>query len=138
VSVSLVPIRAADYVLNLPPYSPQREDGSDTFGIYLNGDCTVNDTIHFLVANYLVEEKAKADHILRAMLKRQSRGVFPNGGGFQNGIVNRDGFGAEFFTWEGEPCGYEGYLVYSFSFLQAVLLRQPEFRARLYRPLRTE
>jgi hypothetical protein len=98
VPVTLVPIRAEDYARNLPPYSPQREDGSDTFGIYLNGGCTVNDTSHFLIANYIVGENRKGDRILRAMLKRQSRGVFPNGGGFQNGIVNRDGFGAEFFT----------------------------------------
>ena len=134
--VTLVPIRAADYARNLPGgYSPQREDGSDTFGIYLNGGCLVLDTIHFLVANYMLGEGEKADRILRAMLERQDRGVFPNGGGFQNGIVNRDPFGAEFFTWEGKPCGYEGYLVYSFSFLQAVLLREPDFRARLYRPL---
>lgn len=136
VPVTLVPIRAADYVRNLPLYSPQREDGADTFGIYLNGGCTVNDTIHFLVANYMIGESEKADRILRAMLERQDHGAFPNGGGFQNGIVNRDGFGAEFFTWEGKPCGYEGYLVYSFSFMQAVFLRQTEFRTRIYRPLK--
>ena len=132
---TLVPIRAADYVRRLSPYSPQREDGSDTFGIYLNGGCLVCSTIHFLAAHYVLGENDKADRILRAMLQRQARGVFPNGGGFQNGIVNRDPFGAEFFNWDGKTCGYEGYLVYSFTFPQAILLRQAEYRARLYRPL---
>ena len=47
---TLVPIRAADYIRGLAPYSPQREDGSDTFGIYLNGGCLVCSTIHFLAA----------------------------------------------------------------------------------------
>jgi hypothetical protein len=59
------------------------------------------------------------------MLQRQQSG------GFQNGHGN----GGEFLTWEGKPCGYEGHLTYSWSFLQAVLLREPQFRARLYRPL---
>jgi hypothetical protein len=126
--VTLVPVRKGDY---LRQAGPRREDGSDTFGLYLNGGCLVSDTIHFLVAHYMVGEGAKADRILRAMVERQARGVFPNGGGFQNGYGN----GGEFVTWEGKPCGYEGHLTYSWSFLQAALLRQPQFRARLYRAL---
>jgi hypothetical protein len=128
--VTLVPVRKGDYLKGV---GPKREDGSDTFGQYLNGGCVVSDTIHFLAAHYVVGERDKADRILRAMLERQSRSVFPNGGAFQNGY----GGGAEFMTWEGKPCGYEGHLTYSWSFLQAVLLREPEFRARLYRPLTT-
>lgn len=77
----------------------------------------------------------KAGTLLQQMLGRQVRGVFPNGGGFQNGVVDRIPDGAEFYTWDGKPCGYEGYLTYSFSFLQAVLLREPALRARYYRPL---
>jgi hypothetical protein len=69
------------------------------------------------------------------MLARQEKGVFPNGGGFQNGVVNSYPQGAEFYTWDGETTGYEGHLTYSFSFLQAILLRQPEFRAKLFRPI---
>lgn len=36
---------------------------------------------------HIVGEGAKGERILRAMLERQERGVFPNGGGFQNGVV---------------------------------------------------
>ena len=88
-----------------------------------------------MTALYTVGENDKADRILHAMLERQQKGAFPNGGGFQNGVVDAYPNGAEFFTWDGQTCGYEGHLTYSFSFLQALFLRQPEFRAKLYRPL---
>ena len=71
--------------------------------------------------------------ILDAMLKRQEEGVFPNGGGFQNGVVNRLPFGAEYFQWDGTtPAGYEGHLVYSWTFLHAIFLREPQFRERIF------
>ena len=69
------------------------------------------------------------------MLDRQRRGVFPNGGAFQNGVVDQYPRGTEFFDWQGNTCGYEGHLTYSFSFLQAVLLREPQLRQRLFRPV---
>ncbi len=135
IPTTLVPIRRGDYHIGSNA-APQREDGSDTFGNYLNGGCVVSETVWFLTAHYCVGENEKADRILQAMLDRQVRGVFPNGGGFHNGVVNRKQMGAEFMDWNGNPTGYEGYLTYSFSFLQAVLLRESEFMARLYRPLR--
>ncbi len=115
--------------------APKREDGSDTFGWYLNGGCLVLDAVHFITALHIVGEHEKADRILRAMLERQEKGVFSNGGGFQNGVVNAYPQGAEFYTWDGKTCGYEGHLTYSYSFLQAVLLREPAFRNRLFRPM---
>lgn len=114
------------------------EDGSDTFGQYLNGGCCVSNTYFFLVANYMVGNRRRADRILDAMLGRQNRGVFPNGGGFQNGVVDEMGKGAEFYDWEGNPCGYEGHLVYSWTFLQALLLRERRFRERLFGLLNRE
>jgi len=119
----------------LKPWGGNKEDGSDTFGKYLNGGCCVSNTYYFLVANYMVGNTARADMILDAMLKRQSEGVFDNGGGFQNGVVNKYPQGAEFFDWNGNTCGYEGHLVYSWTFLQAILLREPLYRERVYRPL---
>ena len=82
-----------------------------------------------MTALYMVGETEKADRILRAMLERQEKGAFSNGGGFQNGVINAHPQGAEFYTWDGKTCGYEGHLTYSYSFLQAVLLREPAFRA---------
>jgi hypothetical protein len=63
------------------------------------------------------------------MLRRQDRGEF------QNGVQDSFMQGIDWTTWTGGPCGYEGYLADSFRFLQAVLLRDPGLRRRLYRPL---
>jgi hypothetical protein len=138
VPITLVPIRRGDYLMGLPPGacgSPAREDGSDTFGQYLNGGCMVNDAVYVITALHVVGRSENGDRLLRAMLARQEKGVFPNGGAFQNGVVNEYPRGAEFFTWDGRTNGYEGHLVCSFSFLQAIFLRQAECRMRLYRPL---
>lgn len=113
----------------------QQEGGLDTFGRWLNGGCCVSNTYWFLLASYVTGNRQRADGILDAMLKRQADGVFPNGGGFQNGIVDRMPFGAEFFEWDGKTSGYEGHLVYSWAFLQCVCLRNPSFCARVLRPL---
>lgn len=127
----LVPVRRADYLLPNAIGCPQREDGTDTFGYYMNGAITAGQVLHFLAAHYVVGDGSHADKILRAMLQRQAHG------GFQNGAVNAYPQGIDWTTWDGKPAGYEGYLADSFRFLQAVLLREPEFRNRLYHPLST-
>jgi hypothetical protein len=136
VPFTLVPVPRGDYLIGLEGAGvPKKDDGSDTFGQYLNGGCLVNDAIHFITALYICGENAKADRILNAMLERQDKGVFPNGGGFQNGVVNEWPKGAEFYEWDGKTSGYEGHLTYSFTFLQAIFLRDPAYRAKLFRPL---
>jgi hypothetical protein len=98
--------------------------GYNKFPNYLNGGCCVSNTSYLLDALYTVEMTQKADMILDAMLKRQKEGVFPNGGGFQNGFVDKPSSGAEFFDWEGNPTGYEGHLVYSWGFLHSMLRKE--------------
>ncbi len=133
---TLVPVRKADYLDCGAVFgAPALEDGSDTFGRYLNGGCLVSETLYWLNACYYAQKSELADPILRAMVERQSKPAFANGGSFQNGIINKQPEGAEFYNWQGEVCGYEGYLVYSWSFLQAVLTRQPEYLNRLHRPM---
>ena len=137
--LTLVPIPRADYLL---PHSPsdvipglaKLEDGSDSFGIYLNGGVAPCGTLDFLQAHYVVGEDEHADAFLRAMLHRQTEGAYPNGGGFQNGVVNHYPKGTEFTDWQGKTCGYEGHMAFTFTFLQSVLLREPDFRCRLFRP----
>lgn len=111
-------------------------DGSDTFQKYLNGGCTVSNTLWFLTASYMTGDDERANMILDKMVERQHAGVFPNGGGFQNGVVDIYPYGAEFYDWSGKTCGYEGHLVYSWTFLQAIPLRDPALRQRLYGFLR--
>ncbi|HPN35692.1 MAG TPA: hypothetical protein PK843_14345 [bacterium] len=133
---TLLPVRKADYLdCGVLFGAAELEDGSDTFGRYLNGGCLVSETLYWLNACYFAQKPELADPVLRAMVKRQSRPVFANGGSFQNGVINKQPEGAEFYNWQGEVCGYEGYLVYSWSFLQAVLTRQPEYLNRLHGPM---
>lgn len=133
----LTPILRADYHLGVAASygRPTREDGSDTFGHYLNGGCLVSDQVHWFNANFRMGFADKVRPHLAAMVARQSKPVFPNGGSFQNGVVNQQPKGAEFYTWTGETCGYEGHLVYSFLFLQAVLTQHPEHRQAVLGPL---
>jgi hypothetical protein len=126
---TLDPIRRSDYIQPEGLGSPRREDGTDTFQQYENGGISAGHSLHFLVASYLVGQGEKADKVLRAMLGRQQ------GGGFQNGVQNVGYKGIDWTTWDGKPCGYEGYLADVFYFLPAVLLREPSFRARFYKPL---
>jgi len=125
----LMPVLRADYLQPNGFGIPTREDGTDTFGQYMNGGITAGQVLHFLAAHYVVGDPAPADKILRAMLERQGRGEF------QNGVRDAAGQGIDWTTWDGKPSGYEGYLADSFRFLQAVLLREASFRQRLYRPL---
>jgi hypothetical protein len=126
---TLEPILRADYIQPEGLGSPHREDGTDTFQQYENGGISAGHSLHFLVASYLVGEGEKADNALRAILGRQQAG------GFQNGEQNAGYKGIDWTTWDGKPCGYEGYLADVYYFLLTVLLREPSLRARFYRPL---
>jgi len=126
---NLEPIHRSDYLQPDGFGCPQREDGRDTFQQYENGGITGGQILHFLAAHYRVGHGEKADRVLHAMLGRQQ------GGGFQNGVQNAGNRGIDWTTWDGKPCGYEGYLADVYYFLQAVLLREPAFRERYYRPL---
>lgn len=125
----LVPVHRSDYLLPDGLGIAQREDGTDTFGQYQNGGITAGQVLHFMAAHYVVGQPEKADKVLRAMLERQSQGKF------QNGVCDTGGQGIDWTDWNGKASGYEGFLADSFRFLQAVLLREPAFRARYYRPM---
>jgi hypothetical protein len=129
----LVPVLRSDYLQPDAIGIPKREDGTDTFGYYMNAGITAGHVLHYLAAHYVLGDRELAEHadsVLRAMLERQQRG------GFQNGVRDATYEGIDWTTWDGKPGGYEGYLADSFRFLQAVLLREPAFRAKLYRPLK--
>lgn len=125
----LMPVLRSDYLQPSAIGLPTREDGTDTFQQYMNGGITAGHVLHFIAAHYVIGERERGDFYLREMLKRQAEG------GFQNGVRDSGGKGIDWTTWNGEPCGYEGFLADSFRFLQAVLLREPVFRERYYRPL---
>ena len=128
----LVPVRRSDYLQPNCLGLPVREDGTDTFGYYMNAGITAGQVLHYLAAHYVLGDRELAergDTVLKAMLERQHRGEF------QNGVRDATFEGIDWTTWDGKPSGYEGYLADSFRFLQAVLLREESFRTKLYRPL---
>jgi len=128
----LIPVRRSDYLQPNCLGLPAREDGTDTFGYYMNGGITAGHVLHFLMAHYVLGDqdlRDRADMVLGAMLERQRRGEF------QNGVRDATFEGIDWTTWDGKPSGYEGTLVDSFRFLQAVLMRDPAVRAKLHRPL---
>lgn len=133
--MNLIPIRRLDYMLGKNvPGAPERDDGADTFGRYLNGAIATGDTLRFITAHYIVGEDAFADSVLDRMLARIPKGDYGEGG-FPINIVNKYPAGAEFLDWKGNPCGYEGLMTHGYHFVDAVCLREPELRNRLFRPL---
>lgn len=112
----------------LRPVPHQEMEHYTEFQQFLNGGCCVSNTAYLIDALYIVGMTQQADMIIDAMLKRQKEGVYPNGGGFQNGFVDHMGFGAEVFDWNGGTAGYEGHLVYCWNFLHSMLRKEPSFR----------
>ena len=127
--LTLVPVHHSDYLLPKALGLPQGEDGTDTFQQYQNGGVNGMIGAHFLAAHYVAGETAEADRMLHAMLQRQEQGKF------HNGVIDKAHFGGEWTTWDGQPCGYEGYLADVFYFLLAIVLREPELRSRMLRPM---
>ncbi len=70
----LIPVPRSDYLQPDAIGIPQREDGTDTFGQYMNGGITAGHVLHFLAAHYVLGEPERADKVLRAMLGRQMSG----------------------------------------------------------------
>jgi hypothetical protein len=124
----LDPIRPDDY-LQPAIGAPQQPDGRDTWQIYMNGGITAGQVYHYLAAHYVVGMNEEADSLLDAMLAAQQTV------GFQNGVQDAFPRGIDWRKWNGDPCGYEGFLADNARFLLAVLTRNAAFRNRLYRPL---
>jgi hypothetical protein len=119
------------------PIDPQLyyQNSPHPWPYYLNGGCCVSNTSYWLDALYLCGLTADADRVLDAMLRRQRDGEFPNGGGFQNGVIDRYPDGAEFFTWDGKTAGYEGHLVYSWTWLHALFAREGAYQETVIKAL---
>ena len=124
--------------LNLRPVPREEMEHYTEFQQFLNAGCGVSNTSYLLNALYAVGMREQADMIIDAMLTRQTEGIYPNGGGFQNGFVDRMGDGAEVYDWSGKPAGYEGYLVYCWAFLHSLLLRAPQLLRKCRGNLTTE
>jgi hypothetical protein len=134
VPVTLIPIPRDAYLKMASPIlgASAKKDGSDGFQHYMNGSTNACFTLPYLAALYVVGKSERADKILQAMLKRQTEV------GFQNGKRQAADAGIEWAAWDGSPSGADGYLADTYQFMQAVMLREPELRARWYRPMRNQ
>ncbi len=94
---TLLPVHRSDYLLPDAIRCPRREDGTDTFGHYVNGKIIAGQGLHFLAAHYVASVPDRADRVLRAMLTRQQEGKF------QNGVRDEVNRGIDWTDWEGQP-----------------------------------
>lgn len=124
----LDPVPPDDY-LDQAIGTPKQKDGRDSFQVYMNGGITAGQGYHFLAALHAGGLNIDADRILDAMLPTQLAGGFQNG--FQDAMLR----GIDWQTWDGRPCGYEGFLADTTQFLLAALTRNAVFRDRLLRPV---
>lgn len=99
---SLVPIPKNDYRPNALG-SPKKEDGSDTFQIFVNGG-THAQSYFYIQALYQLGRREEAEQLLWPMMATYAAA------GFQNGIGN----GGELRKWDGTPSGYEGFLAHCY------------------------
>jgi hypothetical protein len=105
-------------------------DGWDDFGRHVyNGSLSPVQTWHFILGLQRAGLMDEADRILGAMTDTACRG------GFQNGIVDCGYGGAEHLLWNGNTCGYEGYLADVWVFLTASFTKNPDMLKRLLGPV---
>ncbi|MFH1920405.1 MAG: hypothetical protein ABIP48_11035 [Planctomycetota bacterium] len=95
----LVPVHKNDYLPGHKTLSPQKEDGSDTFQIFVNGGAHAQ-SYYYIQALYKLGRREEAEAILWPMMASYAACRF------QNGL----GGGGELTKWDGTPSGYEGFL----------------------------
>jgi hypothetical protein len=111
----------------------RNEEEAGQFGRrYTNGTIHPTLTWPYLLGLQVAGLNEEADRIFTAMLGTSEAGLL------QNGIVNTGGAGAEHFTWDGIPIGYEGYLPESWNFLMAAFTRDPKNQQQLLKIQETE
>lgn len=105
---NLIPIRKADYVLNVLG-SPNREDGFDSFGNYENGGATMSQAYFYLralgMSGFPIAEKI-GEEVLEAFVTGQAFGGLHKGN--------------DWHFWDGRSNGYEGLLSDQFYVLLAI------------------
>lgn len=106
---SLQPIPRDDYKA-LVLGSPRRDDGRDTFGMFINGSLMPTLAYFYLRALSTNGFSATADRISEQLLDSFAQGIFEGG----------LGSGTEYFTFDGTPCGYEGTFPHGYHVLLAV------------------
>lgn len=111
---NLIPIRRADYVTLKKRWGgPEREDGSDTFGVFENGGATHCFAYFTIKALQKLGRKDEANALLHPMLEAFYERDFQ--GKCANGNTR------EWKDWKGNCWGYEGFLADGYLTLLAAV-----------------
>jgi hypothetical protein len=109
ICTNLKPVPREDYKANVYG-SPARDDGLDTFGIFINGSLMPTGGYFYLRALSSQGFTETADQICEQLLESFAQRRFE--GGLHSGT--------EYFTHDGTPCGYEGTLTHGYHILLAI------------------
>lgn len=110
---NLIPVSKADYVDHDPRFGGGKmADGSDGFQTYINGGATACHTYWTIKALYQTKITSAARRVFRPMLQSFDAGNFQG--------VDPQGKSRDWKDWNGNACGYEGFLVDSYLALIAV------------------
>lgn len=110
---NLKPVPWTDYKSDVLA-SPLRDDGFDTFGMFINGGLMPTLGNFYLRALSVHGYQAAADRICEDLLESYAQRRFE--GQLYSGV--------EYFTMDGSPCGYEGTLTHGYHVLLAIALHR--------------
>jgi len=102
-------------------------DGSKSYktAFNYNGATQTMLTAYLAMGLIAMGMEEDADWVLEPMIQAAEAGEL------QNGLHVGPGGGAEHHDWDGNPCGYEGYLPEAWYFLLAAMMKNPVIYRRL-------
>jgi glycogen debranching enzyme len=107
---------------SVPPEHNFAHHGDAEFPYYCNGAIFPQDTVATIMAFARAGMDDRAGTIQREIFRRQHQGIFENGSGFYQGVINQWGMAYSILKWDGTPTCYEGIISRDCSFLQTVVL----------------
>ena len=90
-------------------YRSRREDGADTFGLFINGCLTPTFSHYYIQATSRYGFKKTADQICDQLLESFDKHTFEG-----------SHKGTEFWSWDGMPTGYEGTMTHNYGCLYGI------------------
>jgi len=105
----MIPVRSCDHLIG--EGFPLEPDGTDTYGVYMNGSATMSQSYWFLQALYQSGMRRQANSLYKKFGDAIRRGSVA-------GPLNS---GMDWRNWDGWPAGYEGLLVEQFHVLVAAI-----------------
>jgi hypothetical protein len=115
---NLIPMSPADYFPRTSG-APKRQDGKDTWQVYMNGGATPPYEYYFIQALYQSGMREDAERLLWPLMGSYEKGTF-NAGIELPGEKQRNPVGSAFYEWDGSRGRGEGYLPEDWQGLDAL------------------